>query len=142
MKTFVWSPTRVVTVALVGYLGWSLASISAEDKTVQHGKIEAGKPQYVKKDHEAWKSKGRIVGIAKDAPAFTVTILTASKQQVAMASSEELKDGKRAYEIWLEPGTYVMVVSATGYQSLDLKDLKVRKGNDLRIDLEFTKAGD
>jgi hypothetical protein len=140
MKTFAWSRTGVVAAALVGCICCSLASTAAEDKSAQSGKIEAAKPRYVSKDQEAWKSQGRIVGIAKLAPGFTVTILTTNKQEVATVKAEPLKEGSRAYEIWLKPGVYIMVVSAGGYESLDIKDLEVKTGNDLRIDLEFSKV--
>jgi hypothetical protein len=32
-----------------------------------------------------------------------------------------------------------MLVSAKGYEPLDLKGLEVKAGNDLRIDLEFSR---
>ena len=69
-----------------------------------------------------------------------MTILTPDKKTVATAKAEPLKSGSRAYEIWLKPGAYIMVVSAGGYESLDIKDLKVKTENDLRIDLEFTET--
>ena len=114
-----------------------LAPVHAAERL---GKIESGKPRYLKKGHEAWAAKGRVVGIAKDAPAFTVTILNTAKKQVAKADAEELKGGKKAYEIWLQPGTYVMLVQAKGFGAYDLHNLVVKKGHDLRIDLEFTAA--
>ncbi len=42
--------------------------------------------------------------------------------------------------MWLDPGTYRMVVSAADYLTLEIKEIEVRKGSDLRIDLEFSKA--
>lgn len=142
MKKHAWCHGSIVAVILVGWFLGSLASTVAGEKELQSGKIVAGKPQYVSKNAKAWKSKGRIVGTAKQAPDFKVTILMSEKRKVKEIEAEKLKDGGKAYEVWLEPGSYIMVVSATGYESLDLKDLEVRKGNDLRIDLEFTKTGE
>ena len=105
----------------------------------ESGIIESGLPQYEIKNHENWASKGRIIGIAKNAPDFEVTILTSSKEEVANTVSEKLKDGKKAYEVWLKPGAYILVVKAAGYETTDFHKLEVRAGHDLRIDLEFTK---
>jgi len=122
-------------------LSFSVVSADSEKKvSSKSARIEHGKPQYLPKNNDAWKSKGRIVGISKDGPDFKITILTQEKKEIRTASSEKTKDGQRAYEIWLEPGKYIMVVSATGYESLDISDLEVKSGNDLRIDLEFSKA--
>ena len=101
------------------------------------GKIEHGNPQYISKNHEAWKSRGRIVGLARNAPDFNVTILTSSKQVSQKAVSEKLDGGRRAYEVWLNPGEYTLLIDAEGYETLDIHNLEVRAGYDLRIDLEF-----
>lgn len=138
MKIVVSTVNSLLAAALVICFLCSVASSAAEKQGSQLGKIEAGTPRYVSKDHKAWKSRGRIVGIAKEAPDFKVTILTSSKRHVKTAESEKLEDGGRAYEIWLEPGSYILLISAVGYESLDIKNLEVRSGRDLRIDLEFT----
>lgn len=143
MKKHVWSSGGVVAAILVGCFLSSLVSTVAEEKTPQNGKIGAGKPHYVSKNAEAWKTKGRIVGTAKQAPEFKVTVFTSEKRHVKEIESGKEKDGVRAYEVeWLQPGSYIMVVSAVGYQSLELKNLEVKSGNDLRIDIEFTKSGE
>jgi hypothetical protein len=104
------------------------------------GKIEAGKPAYAAKPKDAWKDRGRIVGVSPNAPAFTVTILDSAGKEVLTAQAGELKNGKRAYEVeWLQPGTYTMRVTAEGYDALSLEKLEIKANNDLRIDLEFTK---
>ena len=106
------------------------------------GKSEAGKPKYVEKGLDgAWKDKGRIVGLSRNAPRFELTIVSAFGRAVKDAESEKLEGGKRAYEAWLPPGTYTMRVHARGYKTLELKNLKVKAGTDLRIDLEFTPGG-
>jgi len=112
----------------------------AEDETPdKKGKIKSSKPEYLPKDHEAWKTKGRIVGITKQEHDFKVKILSESKQVITTVDSEKLEKGGRAYEIWLKPDTYIMIIAAEGYEDLDLKNLKVKAWHDLRIDLEFTK---
>ena len=131
------NPMRLHAICTMLVLIAFLAPIHAAEKA---GKIESGKPRYLKKSHEAWTAKGRVVGIAKDAPAFTVTILSTAKKQVAKVDAEKLKGTKRAYEIWLEPGTYIILVQAAGFAAYDLHNLVVKKGHDLRIDLEFTAA--
>jgi hypothetical protein len=138
MKKYGSNSISLVLVVVLG-LFCCLSLAGEEQQQVEVGKIEAGKPQYVKKDNEAWKVKGRIVGIAKAGPDFTVTILDSSKQKVKTVSAQKLKKGGRAYEVWLKPGTYILLIQAPGYQSLDLKDLKVKAGFDLKINLEFTK---
>lgn len=140
MKTFKLRQNTVMIAVLAGWICCSLVTTASETKDTQAGKIEAGKQKYVAKNHQAWKTQGRIVGIAKQAPAFTVTILTSDKKEIKTVKAESLKTGSKAYEIWLKPGTYIMVVKAGGYQCLDINGLKVKKGNDLRIDLEFTKT--
>ena len=134
----------VLAAALAGcFLGSIVCSLAAEEAKKEPGrKIEAGKPQYLSKNADAWKEKGRIVGVARKGPEFKVTILTPDKREIKVVEAEKIKDGGRAYEVWLEPGKYIMVVSAPGCEPLDLKDLEVKKGNDLRIDLDFGKAGD
>jgi hypothetical protein len=136
------SSRGVVAAVLVGCCVGSLLSAAPEEKKAPKGKIEAGKAQYVAKNAEAWKTKGRLVGVAKQAPEFKVTVLAGEKREVKAVEAEKLKDGGRAYEVWLEPGTYTLVVSAAGYESLEIKNLEVKAGNDLRTDLEFTKAAE
>jgi hypothetical protein len=135
-------PAKTVGEAESGTTPGAVVVSSEAVREPQRGKIEAGKPQYVSKNHEAWKARGRIVGIAKQGPDFKVTILTSEKRKVKTIEAEKLKDGGRAYEVWLEPASYIIVVSAEGYESLDIKNLEVKAGNDLRIDLEFTKAAE
>jgi len=112
----------------------------ADEKQAGQGRIEGAKPRYVRKKHEAWESRGRIVGIAKQAPEFEVTILNSAKQKVETATVEKTKKGHRVFEVWLAPGRYILVVEAPGYETFDLHDLTVKSGFDLRVDLEFTKA--
>lgn len=101
-------------------------------------KIGHGKPRYLsKRGHAAWKDKGRFVGLARSAPEFEAEVLNSSGRVVANERAEALKDGKRAYEVWLEPGTYTLRVVARGYDPLVLENLVVKVNNDLRIDLEF-----
>ena len=111
-------------------------------KVFADGVIEAGRPYYRSKGgNKHWKTKGRIVGIASKAPRFEVDVLNKSGRVVASQEAEALKDGKRAYEVWLEPGTYTLRVSARGYQQLVKGSLVVKTDNDLRIDLEFSEKG-
>jgi len=105
----------------------------------ESGIIESGRPQYIIKNHKNWESKGRIVGIAKNAPDFEVTILTSSKEVYANTVSEKLEDGKKTYEVWLKPGVYILLVKAAGYETTDFHKLEVRAGHDLRIDFEFSE---
>ncbi|MBT3375488.1 MAG: carboxypeptidase regulatory-like domain-containing protein [Lentisphaerae bacterium] len=130
-----------IAVMVCGAVGlFCCVSAWGAERGAARGKVEAAKPRYVSKDHGAWKEKGRIVGIARKAPAFEVTILDSSKQKVKTVAAEALKDGRRAYEVWLAPGTYILFIKAEGYETVDLHDLEVKRGADLRIDLEFTKG--
>jgi len=72
---------------------------------VAEGTIESGKPRYLQKGLKgAWKNKGRIVGVAKDAPPFEVTAVSAGGRFVE-AAVEKVKEGS-VYEVWLSPGVY------------------------------------
>jgi hypothetical protein len=120
-------------------LGFLCCVISANADN-QKGTIKSGRPIYRVKEQDEWNKKGRILGITKKDIAFKITIHDAAKKIVKAAEVEMHKKGKTAYEVWLTPGTYTMKISAKGYKTLDLKNLLVKKGNDLRIDLEFIKA--
>jgi len=109
------------------------AAAAGEGRTIEHGK-----PRYMSKGgNKHWKEKGRIVGVVQSGPNFAVRVLNAAGRVVATQEAEALKDGKRAYEIWLKPGTYTLQVAAKGYDKLTIDGLVVKTDNDLRIDLEF-----
>ena len=104
------------------------------------GKIEAGKPTSVAKPEASWKGKGRILGFAKNAPAFAVTVLDSAGKQIQSAAAAPGKDGSKVYEgEWLEPGNYDVRVTADGYETLTLQKIEVQANHDVRINLEFTK---
>ncbi len=88
-----WHSVSAIAVLLAGLFCCQAAT--GETKGAGLGKIEAGKPRYVRKDHEAWKSKGRIVGIARETPEFKVRILDTSKQEVKTTTAEKLNDWYR-----------------------------------------------
>ncbi len=99
------------------------------------GVIEHGTPRIVPKDGAHWKTKGRVVGVARKAPKFVVELQNDDGVVVKVAASE---DGG-AYELeWLDPGVYTMRVAAAGYRPLLIKMVSVKAGADVRIDLEFT----
>jgi hypothetical protein len=125
----------LATVIVLGALGRGIARAADAN-----GKIEAGKPTYAEKAKEFWKDKGRVAGMARNAPAFTVTAFDALGKQVKSDEAEAAKDGTRAYELqWLEPGEYTLKVTAEGCNPLELPKLEIRPNQDLRIFLEFTK---
>ena len=130
--------TGSVLAAIAVVSGLLCGMLFAADGTVEDpGKIEASEPRYVPKTHDAWKERGRIVGVAKDAPRFVVEVRTADGCVVKLKEKE--KGG--AYELeWLTPGVYTLRIVAEGFRPLEIKELEVRAGNDLRIDLEFTAA--
>lgn len=128
---------------------WGKQILTAgEEKTVfksgpaamaKPGRIEAGMPTYAAKPTEAWKNKGRIVGAARHAPAFTVSIVDAAGKEVKTVQADTPKNGARGYEAGpLEPGVYALHVAAEGYIPLQLENLEVRANQDLRLNLEFT----
>lgn len=51
--------------AVVIALTCCLPSAGGEEQA-GHGKIEAATPRYVSKNHDAWRSRGRIVGVARE----------------------------------------------------------------------------
>lgn len=121
-----------------GMTGVLSGGMSKAFGATQSGKpIVAGKPRYYAKNADAWQSRGRIVGLARSAPDFEVKALDSSGRVVKTGQAETLNRGNRAYELWLSPGTYTLLVTTTGYQALDVHSLTVKAKNDLRVDLEF-----
>jgi len=99
-------------------------------------KIAAGKPKYNRKTHPAWERKGRIVGRVRDCPGCEVKALDAKSKKVVKSCS--VKRGGNAYELqWLKPGKYILLVTAKGYEALDVHDLVVRAKADLHVNIEF-----
>ena len=99
-------------------------------------KIATGKPTYKAKEHEAWQAKGRIVGVVKGCPGCEVKALDAKTKKVVEACT--VKQGGRAYELeWLKPGKYILLVTASGYQTHDVHNLVVKSKNDLHVNIEF-----
>jgi len=99
-------------------------------------KIAAGKPAYKAKDHKAWRTKGRIVGVVKDCPGCEVKALDAKTKKAV--KSHKVKRGAKSYELeWLRPGKYILLVTAPGYEAHDVHNLVVKAKNDLHVDLEF-----
>ena len=95
----------------------------------------AGKPKYRPKNHEAWREKGRIVGLLRHAPECEIDVLDSSG---SIVKSTRPKKGAHSYELqWLKPGKYDVRVSARGYQPLEIKGLEVKARNDLFMNLEF-----
>lgn len=121
---------------LPGVLSSAFAAEAAAPAKPVVKTIAAGKPTYRPKDHVAWETKGRIVGVIKDSPGCIVQALDPKSKKVLM--SVAVKQGGTAYELqWLEPGTYLLLVKAEGYEALDVHNLVVKAKNDLRLDLEF-----
>lgn len=103
----------------------------------ENGIIKSG-PYYVRKNHKAWKHRGRIAGLAGAGSEFRITITELSGKVVTTAEKGESKDERRAFEIWIEPGIYRLHISAPGFKIASFERLKIRAGYDVRIDLEFT----
>ncbi len=119
------------------------ASAAGDKKTEPHrpaaGKIEAGRPTYRHKPHEAWRDKGRVVGHLRNAPVCEIDALDSSGRVV---KSVRVPSGATVYELeWLRPGVYTIRVSAKGYQPLIRKGVEVKARHDLFMDLAFSTAG-
>lgn len=127
----------LINILLFFFLG-SLFFISGTSWT-RDGVIEHGNYKYTVGDMAGLTGKGRITGTAKNAPDFKVTVLTSTIQSVSTVISEKLDNGSKAYEVLLEPGKYILAVDAEGYETLDIPDLEVRTGQDLELDLKFSK---
>lgn len=99
-------------------------------------KIASGKPRYRTKTAEAWKSRGRIVGRVRNCPGCKVKALDAKTKKPVESFS--VKPGGESYELqWLPPGVYILLVTADGYEALDVHNLVVKVRKDLHVDLEF-----
>lgn len=120
---------RLCTFVIV--LAVAIASAEAAGK-----KIAAGKPRYKAKSGAAWRSKGRIVGPIRRCPGCEIKALDAKTKKIV--KSVTVKPGGKGYEVeWLEPGKYILLVTAAGYEALDVHDLVVKAGQDLWLVLEF-----
>jgi hypothetical protein len=110
-----------------------------ETSWTHDGVIEHRDHKYTARDLAESNGKGRITGNAKNAPDFKVTVLTSTIQPVTTIRSEKLDNGSKAYEVMLEPGKYILAIDADGYERLDIKDLEVLPGQDLELDIKFSK---
>lgn len=128
--------TKLTMLFLLGFL-CCVISANADDKK---GTIKSARPVYRVKAQDEWNKKGRIIGFTQKVEAFKITIHDSDKKIVKASEVKMETKGKTAYEVWLAPGTYTMKISAKGYKTLDLKNVLVKKGHDVRIDLEFLKA--
>ncbi len=111
----------------------------AETSWTHDGAIEHGDHKYTVSEMAKLNGKGRITGTAKNAPDFKVTVLTSMIQPVRTVGSEKLDNGSKVYNVLLKPGKYILTFDAEGYETLDIKDLEVRTGQDLELDLKFSK---
>jgi len=124
---------RLWTYAIVLAVAIATATSAAE---AAGKKIAVGKPRYRAKKHAAWKDKGRIVGPIRQCPGCEIKALDAKTKKVV--KSVTVKPGGKGYELeWLEPGKYILLVTAEGCEALDVHDLVVKAGHDLRLVLEF-----
>ncbi len=111
----------------------------AETSWTHDGVIEHSDHKYTVSEMAELNGNGRITGRAKNAPDFKVTVLTSTIQPVRTVGSEKLDNDSKVYEVQLEPGKYILAVDAEGYETLDIKNLEVLTGQDLELDLKFSK---
>jgi hypothetical protein len=112
------------------------SSAAAAEAGDADGTIEAAKPTYRSRTHEAWRERGRIVGRMRGCPGCEIDALDGAGKIVKSARCPK---GAKVYELeWLAPGTYSLRVAAKGYKPLLLEGLVVKAKNDLFVDLEFT----
>ena len=138
--------TVLVVTGFVAYQFGDLTGVLSAGTSQAFGaegaakKIVAGKATYLPKGgHEAWKEKGRIVGLVRQCPGCKVDALDAEGKEVVKSVSLEAK--ARGYELqWLSPGTYQLRVSADGYETLVVPGLVVKADNDLHLNVEFEGA--
>lgn len=110
-----------------------------ETSWTYNGVIQHSSQKYTVRETAGSQGKGRITGIAKNAPDFKITVYTPAIRPVKTINSKTLDNGSKAYEVHLKPGTYILTVDAEGYAALDIKDLEVRAGEDLELDLKFSR---
>ena len=123
---------------MTGFLSGGMSkAFAAEAEGKAAGRtIEAGKPTYRPKTQREWRTKGRIVGRVRDCPGCEVKALDPKSKKVVRSCS--VKPGGKTYELqWLRPGKYILLVTADGYEALDVHNLVVKAKNDLRVDMEF-----
>lgn len=131
---------RILLINIILILSFAaMFLVTAETSWTQDSLIEHTAHRYMTAKMDAPEGKGRITGRAINAPDFRVTVLTSNIQPVTTVGSEELQNGTRTYEALLEPGTYILAVDAEGYETLDIKDLEVLPGQDLVLDIKFSK---
>ncbi len=135
--------TVLVVTGFVAYQFGDLTGVLSAGTSQAFGaegaakKIVAGKAAYLPKGgNEAWKEKGRVVGLVRQCPGCKIEALDAEGKDVVKSCSVDAK--ARGYELqWLAPGTYQLRVSADGYETLIVPDLVVKADNDLGLNIEF-----
>lgn len=130
---------RILLINIVLILSFGGLFFITETSWPRNGVIEHDNHRYIIREMDALEGRGRITGRAKHAPDFIVTFLTSMIQPVRIVKSEKLGNGSKIYEVLLEPGKYILTVDAEGYETLDIKDLEVRPGQDLELNLKFSK---
>ena len=130
---------RILLINILLFLLLGGLFFLSETSWSHSGVIEHSDHKYSATKAAELNGKGRITGKAKNAPDFKVTVLTATIQPVSTVESEKLRNGSKSYEVQLEPGKYILAVNAEGYETLDIKDLEVLAGQDLELDLKFSK---
>ena len=111
----------------------------AETSWTHNGAINHSNHKYTLTNMPELKDKGRITVKAKNAPEFKITVLTSTIQPVGAVVAERMDNGSKVHEVELKPGQYILAVNAEGYQPLDIKNIEVRTGQDLELDLKFSK---
>lgn len=130
---------RILLINILLFLFLGGLFFVSETSWTHDGVIRQNGLKYIAAETAELKGKGRITGWAKDAPDFTVTVLTSTIQPVKTIRSKTLDKVSKGYEIALEPGMYIITVDAEGYASLDIKDLEVRPEEDLQINFKFSR---
>ena len=130
------STKRVMVCAAVALgvtvAAWFQGACAAERG---RGRIVAGKRIYRAKDRPAWRDRGRILGFAPRAPRFQVEAINPAGKIIEWTI---VPAGEGIYELeWVRPGTYTLRFRAKGYADLALKEVQVKAGHDLYINLEF-----
>jgi hypothetical protein len=126
---------RILLINIILILSLGAMFFATETSWTHDGVIEHGDHLYTLNE----TGTSRVIGAAKDAPDYKVTVLTSMIQPVRKVGSEALENGVKVYELSLDPGIYILAVDAEGYETLDIKDIEVRPGHDLRLDLKFSK---
>ena len=130
-----WRMLGMIVALVMAYGDLGFAREGDDDREADERRIIARGPSYRRKENEAWRTRGRIVGAVRNAPTFSIEAQDARGRVV---KSIRVREGEGLYELeWLRPGAYTLRVSAEGFVPLTVEEVPVKAWHDTHLHLDF-----